>query len=204
MASGYDAPNALVKERNRWHELRHSNSSHARAKQNARAHYGLGVAFCRLWLDDPLMMYTCAYWLAETKSLEEIQVNKIEHVCRKLLLRGRAMLSSSASMSSAMAGAKLRQLADPCHRDGITGKGAPDDSGNGPASREKSYLGQCLATELVAAHGAMSARHDRMHVRLRIWKSPINGQCCVRQLDGTSGVGALTRINEVSSQHVLA
>ena len=87
MASGYDASNTLVDERNRWHEFRHSNSSHERAKENARAHYGLGTAFYRHWLDDPLMMYTCAYWLAETTSLEEAQVNKIDHVCRKLLLR---------------------------------------------------------------------------------------------------------------------
>ncbi len=87
MASGYDASNALVEERNRWHEFRHSNSSHERAKENARAHYGLGTAFYRLWLDDPLMMDTCAYWLAETTSLEEAQVKKIDHVCRKLLLR---------------------------------------------------------------------------------------------------------------------
>jgi len=87
MASGYDTSNTLVEERNRWHEFRHSNANREHAKENARAHYGLGTAFYRLWLDDPLMMYTCAYWLGETKSLEEAQVNKIEHVCRKLLLR---------------------------------------------------------------------------------------------------------------------
>ena len=34
----------------------------APAKENARFHYGLGAEFYRLWLDDPLMMYTCAYW----------------------------------------------------------------------------------------------------------------------------------------------
>ena len=87
MNSGFDSTNPLVEQRNRWHELRHSNASHARAKENARAHYGLGTEFYRLWLDDPLMMYTCAYWKEGTLSLEEAQVNKIEHVCRKLLLR---------------------------------------------------------------------------------------------------------------------
>jgi cyclopropane-fatty-acyl-phospholipid synthase len=35
----------------------------------------------------PLMMYTCAYWRDGTASLEEAQVNKIEHVCRKVMLR---------------------------------------------------------------------------------------------------------------------
>jgi cyclopropane-fatty-acyl-phospholipid synthase len=87
MASGYDSANVLVEQRNRWHEVTHSNGSRAQAKANARAHYGLGTAFYRLWLDDPLLMYTCGYWLDGTASLEEAQINKIEHVCRKLLLR---------------------------------------------------------------------------------------------------------------------
>jgi len=30
------------------------------------------------------MMYTCAYWKEGTRTLEEAQVNKVEHVCRKL------------------------------------------------------------------------------------------------------------------------
>jgi len=87
MASGYDTPNMLVEQRNRWHELWHANGSYERAKENARAHYGLGDAFYRLWLDDPLMMYTCAYWRNGEDTLESAQVNKIEHVCRKLQLR---------------------------------------------------------------------------------------------------------------------
>jgi len=76
----------LVTVRNRWHEFRHSNASRSRAKENARAHYGLGADFYRLWLDDPLMMYTCGYWKEGTRSLEQAQVNKIEHVCRKVRL----------------------------------------------------------------------------------------------------------------------
>jgi len=86
MEAGFDQPSALVTERNRWHELRHSNGSRAQAKRNARAHYGLGTGFYRLWLDEPLMMYTCAYWTEGTRTLEEAQANKIDHVCRKLLL----------------------------------------------------------------------------------------------------------------------
>ncbi len=86
MYSGFDSPNQLVTMRNRWHEVVRSNDSWARAKENARAHYGLGTDFYRLWLDDPLMMYTCAYWKDDTHTLEQAQVNKIEHVCRKLRL----------------------------------------------------------------------------------------------------------------------
>jgi cyclopropane-fatty-acyl-phospholipid synthase len=71
---------------NRLHEWRLSNASHEQAKANARAHYGLGNEFYGLWLDDPLKMYTCGYWSEGTKTLEEAQRNKIDHVCRKLRL----------------------------------------------------------------------------------------------------------------------
>ena len=77
---------ALGGVENRLHELRYSNRSPAQAKANARAHYGLGEAFYRLWLDDPLKMYTCAYWAEDTHTLEQAQCNKIDHVCRKIRL----------------------------------------------------------------------------------------------------------------------
>ncbi len=86
MGGGYASANPLVSLRNRWHELRFSNASWARAKANARFHYALGNDFYRLWLDDPLRMYTCAYWREGTRSLEDAQQNKIDHVCRKLRL----------------------------------------------------------------------------------------------------------------------
>ena len=79
-----DRPRPLVRMRNLWHEWRHNNASWQRAKDNARFHYGLGTGFYKLWLDDPLMMYTCGYWSGGTKTLEEAQRNKVEHVCRKL------------------------------------------------------------------------------------------------------------------------
>ena len=79
-------PNALVRQRNRWHEFRYSNRSIAQAKANARAHYGLGRAFYEPWLDRIGMMYTCAYWKEGTKTLEEAQRNKMDHVCRKVRL----------------------------------------------------------------------------------------------------------------------
>jgi cyclopropane-fatty-acyl-phospholipid synthase len=88
MDSGFDqAPPPLVRLRNQWHELTHSNRSSEQAKANARFHYGLGAQFYQLWLDDPLMMYTCAYWREGTRTLEEAQRNKVEHVCRKLRLQ---------------------------------------------------------------------------------------------------------------------
>ena len=80
-------PNPLVSLRNRWHEFRFSNKSHAQAKANARFHYGLGTDFYRAWLDLPAMMYTCAYWKEGTRDLEQAQRNKMEHVCQKIRLK---------------------------------------------------------------------------------------------------------------------
>lgn len=82
-----EKPNALVKLRNRMHEMRFSNKSIAQAKANARFHYGLGKAFYEPWLDRIGMMYTCAYWKEGTRTLEDAQRNKMDHVCRKVQLK---------------------------------------------------------------------------------------------------------------------
>ncbi|MCG3189013.1 MAG: hypothetical protein LKCHEGNO_01256 [Burkholderiaceae bacterium] len=87
LASGFDTQfNAVRGLENNLHELRFSNRSAAQAKANARAHYGLPAEFYQLWLDDPLMMYTCGYWPEGTTTLEQAQRNKIDHVCRKIRL----------------------------------------------------------------------------------------------------------------------
>jgi cyclopropane-fatty-acyl-phospholipid synthase len=81
---GLDRSGPLVRARNAWHELRFSNATWRQAQENARFHYALGTDFYRLWLDEALMMYTCGYWREGTRTVEEAQVNKVEHVCRKL------------------------------------------------------------------------------------------------------------------------
>jgi len=86
LESGIAGAKPLVRVRNRWHELRFSNRDWAQAKKNAEFHYALGTGFYRQWLDDPLMMYTCGYWKEGTRTLEEAQKNKIEHVAAKLRL----------------------------------------------------------------------------------------------------------------------
>jgi cyclopropane-fatty-acyl-phospholipid synthase len=57
-----------------------------RARDNVHHHYDLGNDFYRLWLDER-MVYTCAYFPDPDRSLEEAQVAKMDHVCRKLRLR---------------------------------------------------------------------------------------------------------------------
>jgi cyclopropane-fatty-acyl-phospholipid synthase len=57
-----------------------------RAAGNARHHYDVGNDFYALWLDDR-MVYTCAYFQRPELTLEEAQLAKLDHVCRKLRLR---------------------------------------------------------------------------------------------------------------------
>jgi len=56
------------------------------ARDNIHHHYDLGNEFYRLWLDRE-MLYTCAYFPTPDVSLEQAQVAKMDHVCRKLRLR---------------------------------------------------------------------------------------------------------------------
>ncbi len=57
-----------------------------RAAGNARRHYDVGNEFYALWLDER-MVYTCAYFAQPGMTLEEAQLAKLDHVCRKLRLR---------------------------------------------------------------------------------------------------------------------
>jgi len=79
-------PKLLLTLSNNLHEFLHANTSWMRAKKNAEFHYALGPEFYRFWLDDPLMLYTCAYWKEGTRTLEEAQRNKLDHVGAKVLL----------------------------------------------------------------------------------------------------------------------
>ncbi|MCL7943224.1 cyclopropane-fatty-acyl-phospholipid synthase family protein [Marinobacter sp. ATCH36] len=57
------------------------------AKENIHHHYDLGNEFYRLWLDQAEMQYTCAYYEKQDLTLEQAQLAKLEHVCRKLRLK---------------------------------------------------------------------------------------------------------------------
>jgi cyclopropane-fatty-acyl-phospholipid synthase len=57
-----------------------------RSRDNVHRHYDLGNDFYRLWLDER-MVYTCAYFTRPEATLEDAQLAKMEHVCRKLRLR---------------------------------------------------------------------------------------------------------------------
>ncbi|HEU4748618.1 MAG TPA: cyclopropane-fatty-acyl-phospholipid synthase family protein [Gemmatimonadaceae bacterium] len=51
-----------------------------------RFHYDLGNEFYSLWLD-PRMQYSCAYYRKATDDLATAQLNKLDHICRKLRMK---------------------------------------------------------------------------------------------------------------------
>jgi cyclopropane-fatty-acyl-phospholipid synthase len=77
----------LVRRLIRWLGHRRIANSHARARENIHHHYDIGNDFYRLWLDAEEMQYTCAYFPDPDMSLEEAQVAKLHHLCRKLQLK---------------------------------------------------------------------------------------------------------------------
>jgi cyclopropane-fatty-acyl-phospholipid synthase len=58
----------------------------AGSRDNIHHHYDIGNAFYELWLGST-MAYTCAYYPTPEATLDEAQVAKMEHVCRKLQLK---------------------------------------------------------------------------------------------------------------------
>lgn len=61
-------------------------NTRALSKQHIHHHYDLGNEFYRLWLGET-MVYTCAYYRSREFSLEQAQIEKMHHVCRKVRLK---------------------------------------------------------------------------------------------------------------------
>jgi cyclopropane-fatty-acyl-phospholipid synthase len=59
----------------------------AGSRDNIHHHYDISNAFYALWLGST-MAYTCAYYPSAASTLDEAQAAKMDHVCRKLRLRG--------------------------------------------------------------------------------------------------------------------
>jgi len=76
---------------NWWREIRLNARSRARHNVQADAaqvqfHYDVSDAFYELWLD-PLRLYSCAYFREPGMNLAQAQQAKLDHICRKLMLR---------------------------------------------------------------------------------------------------------------------
>ncbi|MFO1434298.1 MAG: cyclopropane-fatty-acyl-phospholipid synthase family protein [Candidatus Competibacteraceae bacterium] len=74
----------LINALNRLYLLKRNTLS--KARDNIYHHYDIGNAFYQLWLDEQ-MVYTCAYFPSPALTLEQAQIAKLEHVCRKLQLK---------------------------------------------------------------------------------------------------------------------
>jgi cyclopropane-fatty-acyl-phospholipid synthase len=61
-------------------------TTRAAARDNIHHHYDIGNEFYALWLGRT-MAYTCAYYPTPESTLDEAQVAKMDHVCRKLRLK---------------------------------------------------------------------------------------------------------------------
>ena len=69
-----------------FNHRRSHNNSLTRTRKNIHHHYDIGNDFYQQWLDHEAMQYTCAYFPDPALTLEQAQVAKMHHVCRKLLL----------------------------------------------------------------------------------------------------------------------
>ncbi|MCK5396352.1 MAG: class I SAM-dependent methyltransferase, partial [Gammaproteobacteria bacterium] len=84
--SGKDK-NSLLRRVVLWLGHRSIFNSYDKAKENVYHHYDIGNDFYKLWLDTEEMQYTCAYFPRDDMTLEEAQVAKLHHICRKLSLK---------------------------------------------------------------------------------------------------------------------
>ena len=66
----------------KWKLFLHQRRS---SRRNIAHHYDVSNAFYRLWLDRR-MVYSCAYYRDAADSLDTAQVQKLDHICRKLRL----------------------------------------------------------------------------------------------------------------------
>lgn len=86
VAAAYATPPSALIERLLFSAGKPRANSLRGSRHNIHQHYDLGNDFYRLWLDER-MLYTCAYYPTPEATLEEAQVAKMDHVCRKVALR---------------------------------------------------------------------------------------------------------------------
>ena len=79
---------AITRSRRRLFDAGVTRARHTkRADREAiRHHYDVSNEFYALWLD-PRMVYSCAYFKEEADTLETAQLQKLDHICRKLRLQ---------------------------------------------------------------------------------------------------------------------
>ncbi|WP_290444351.1 SAM-dependent methyltransferase [Clostridium estertheticum] len=76
----------LKKSAKYQHLIKKIKNSIKRSKDNIEFHYDIGNDFYKLWLD-ATMSYSCGYFKHDTDSLYQAQINKINHILKKLNLK---------------------------------------------------------------------------------------------------------------------
>jgi cyclopropane-fatty-acyl-phospholipid synthase len=80
-----DTKHSLLQRVHQWVQSRPRHNTLNASRENIYHHYDIGNDFYELWLDKE-MQYTCAYFPDPAMTLEQAQLAKLEHVCRKLRL----------------------------------------------------------------------------------------------------------------------
>jgi cyclopropane-fatty-acyl-phospholipid synthase len=78
---------SLIRKVVLWLGHRRIFNTYDKAKENIYHHYDIGNDFYKLWLDKEAMQYTCAYFPRKNMTLEQAQIAKLHHICRKLQLK---------------------------------------------------------------------------------------------------------------------
>ena len=82
-----DMEQGWLRRLSNWLAYRRVSNPEEKAKHNIYHHYDISNDFYEMWLDTEEMQYTCAYFPDPTMTLEQAQVAKLHHVCRKLQLK---------------------------------------------------------------------------------------------------------------------
>lgn len=82
-----ESAEAITRTRSRSLFAGRERARHTRSedREAIRHHYDVSNEFYALWLD-PRMVYSCAYFRGEGDSLEQAQLQKLDHICTKLRL----------------------------------------------------------------------------------------------------------------------
>ena len=110
--SMYKNPDSFLQRKNRYYRWMHMVSNSLRKnKDNIEFHYDIGNDFYSLWLDET-MTYSCAYFKAPNDSLLQAQLNKVDHILRKLNLQpGQTLLDIGCGWGELiLTAAKLYQV----------------------------------------------------------------------------------------------
>ncbi len=83
-ASDANRPISFTRRLAQWRHRRRRNTLTG-SRDNIHHHYDIGNDFYSLWLGET-MAYTCAYFPTAAATLDEAQVAKMDHVCRKVRL----------------------------------------------------------------------------------------------------------------------